>query len=225
MEKCGNGASPERYGLMINAADEWFADIQHVDTGHIKDDDAQDIKADKLMKLLQESEKKENKNRRSRGVTELHIDGWAQEPQYDRANHRLIWALNVHTADDPQTIINYSIIALGREGIISITLADSNNNLEKNKQSANQLLNTISFNQGNRYEDYNSATDKTAEYGLTALIVGATAAKKFGLIALIITFVAKFSKTIIVAAYIGRKYRTAQVLIFISINGAPRRIL
>ena len=53
MEKCGNGASPERYGLMINAADEWFADIQHVDTGHIKDDDAQDIKADKLMKLLQ----------------------------------------------------------------------------------------------------------------------------------------------------------------------------
>lgn len=126
----------------------------------------------------------------------------------------------------PQTIINYSIIALGREGIISITpLPIPNNNLEKTKQSANQLLNTISFNQGNRYEDYNSATDKTAEYGLTALIVGATAAKKFGLIALIITFVAKFSKTIIVAAYIGRKYRTAQVLIFISINGAPRRIL
>ena len=138
-------------------------------------------------------------------MTELHVDGWAQEPHYDRANHRLIWALNVHTADDPQTIINYSIIALGREGIISITLADSNNNLEKNKQSANQLLNTISFNQGNRYEDYSSATDKTAEYGLTALIVGATAAKKFGLIALIITFVAKFSKTIIVAAYIGSK--------------------
>ena len=42
MEKCGNGASPERYGLM---------------------------------KLLQESKKKENENRRSRGVTELHIDG------------------------------------------------------------------------------------------------------------------------------------------------------
>lgn len=69
MEKRGNGASPERYGLM---------------------------------KLLQESKKKENENRRSRGVTELHIDGWAQEPQYDRANHRLIWALNVHTADAPK---------------------------------------------------------------------------------------------------------------------------
>lgn len=40
-----------------------------------KDDDAQDIKADKLMKLLQKSKKKENENRRSRGVTELHIDG------------------------------------------------------------------------------------------------------------------------------------------------------
>ena len=127
------------------------------------------------------------------------MDGWAQEPHYDRANHRLIWALNVHSGNDPQTIINYSIIALGRKDIIAITLADSNNNLEKTQKSANELLNTITFNPGNRYEDYNPKTDKTAEYGLTALIVGAAAAKKFGLIAVIIAFIAKFSKIIIVA--------------------------
>jgi hypothetical protein len=199
MEKRGSGASPERYGIIINAADEWFADIQHGDTGHIKDDDAEDIKADKLMKLIKDGEKKENESRRKRGVTELHVDGWAQEPHYDRANHRLIWALNVHSGNDPQTIINYSIIALGRKDIIAITLADSNNNLEKTQKSANELLNTITFNPGNRYEDYNPKTDKTAEYGLTALIVGAAAAKKFGLIAVIIAFIAKFSKIIIVA--------------------------
>ena len=92
-----------------------------------------------------------------------------------------------------------SIIALGRKDIIAITLADSNNNLEKTQKSANELLNTITFNPGNRYEDYNPKTDKTAEYGLTALIVGAAAAKKFGLIAVIIAFIAKFSKIIIVA--------------------------
>lgn len=199
MEKRGSGADPDRYGIIINAADEWFADIQHADTGHIKDDDAEEIKADKLMKLIREGEKKENESRRKRGVTELHVDGWAQEPHYDRANHRLIWALNVHSGNDPQTIINYSIIALGRKDIIAITLADSNNNLEKTQKSANELLNTITFNPGNRYEDYNPKTDKTAEYGLTALIVGAAAAKKFGLIAVIIAFIAKFSKIIIVA--------------------------
>ena len=188
MEKRGSGADPDRYGIIINAADEWFADIQHADTGHIKDDDAEEIKADKLMKLIREGEKKENESRRKRGVTELHVDGWAQEPHYDRANHRLIWALNVHSGNDPQTIINYSIIALGRKDIIAIT-----------QKSANELLNAITFNPGNRYEDYNPKTDKTAEYGLTALIVGAAAAKKFGLIAVIIAFIAKFSKIIIVA--------------------------
>ena len=35
----------------------------------------------------------------------------------------------------------------------------------------------VEFNPGNRYADFNSGTDKVAEYGIAALILGGVAAK------------------------------------------------
>lgn len=64
---------------------------------------------------------------------------------------------------------------------------------------AQQLLADIEFNQGERYADYNAATDKVAEYGLAAL-VGGVAAKKLGLLAVIGAFLAKAGKFLIIGA-------------------------
>jgi uncharacterized membrane-anchored protein len=52
----------------------------------------------------------------------------------------------------------------------------------------------VNFNEGKRYGDFNSSTDKIAEYGLAAL-VGGMALKKLGLFAVLL----KFAKPIIVA--------------------------
>lgn len=57
------------------------------------------------------------------------------------------------------------------------------------------LLAGLKFNSGKSYADFNSSTDKVAEYGLAALI-GGIAAKKLGLLALAGVFLAKFAKVI-----------------------------
>lgn len=43
MEARGGGAEPGRYGIIISM-EGWMADLGYVDSGHIKDDDAQDLK-------------------------------------------------------------------------------------------------------------------------------------------------------------------------------------
>ena len=100
--------------------------------------------------------------------------------------------------------INYNTYALGREGYISMNLLTSLNQVEQDKGHVQTLLGALSFNEGKRYADFDSSTDKVAEYGLAAL-VGGLAAKKLGFFALAAAFLAKFAKVFLLggAAALG----------------------
>jgi uncharacterized membrane-anchored protein len=77
-------------------------------------------------------------------------------------------------------------------------LVTTTSTVSTDKQAANELLAAVSFNDGKRYENFNSSTDKIAAYGLAAL-VGGIAIKKLGLLAIIGAFVLKFAKIIAIA--------------------------
>ena len=122
-----------------------------------------------------------------------------EKPQYDAANHRLIWSIDVYHKNEPNQnpSINYNTFQLGREGYIELTMVSDLKSIQAYKPVARELLGNIEFNKGKRYSDFNSATDKVAEYGLAAL-VGGLAAKKLGLLAVIGALLAKFGKLIFV---------------------------
>jgi hypothetical protein len=63
-------------------------------------------------------------------------------------------------------------------------------------------LGNLEFSDGKRYADFNASTDKVAEYGLAALVAG-VAAKKLGLFAVILAFLAKFAKVGLLALFGG----------------------
>jgi len=93
--------------------------------------------------------------------------------------------------------VNYNTYVLGREGYVSLNLITNASTVEADKPAAHELLGAVNFNDGKRYGDFNSSTDKVAAYGLAALI-GGIAAKKLGLLAAIGVFVVKFAKVILV---------------------------
>jgi uncharacterized membrane-anchored protein len=128
------------------------------------------------------------------------VVGWAQKPQYDQAAHRLAWSALTRDKGDTggEQGVNYNTYALGREGYISLNMVTAANALEKHKPEAMALLGALQYDEGKRYADFNSSTDKVAAYGLTALVAGA-AAKKLGLLAVIAAFLAKFAKVAVVA--------------------------
>ncbi len=141
-----------------------------------------------------------NKERKTRGLPEMEITGWVERPQYDAATHQLKWSIaskDKGAPDGAEKGINYNTYTLGRDGFITMNPVTDLKSVESQKPMAAQLLAGLKFNSGKSYADFNSTTDKVAEYGLAALI-GGVAAKKLGLLALAAAFLAKFIKVIVI---------------------------
>jgi uncharacterized membrane-anchored protein len=204
LKAMGNRPNPETTLGMIfpHAADQqWFATVRYIDSGYIKDDDAKEWKANEMLDQIKEGTEAANADRKARGLPEMQIVGWVEKPTYDQGTHRLVWSIEskdkgVQGGDNG---INYNTFLLGREGYISLNFVTEMSVIESQKPIARQLLGSIEFEKGKTYAEFNSSTDRMAEYGLAAL-VGGVAAKKLGLFAIVGAFFAKFLKVFILGA-------------------------
>jgi uncharacterized membrane-anchored protein len=197
------GQDPRLLGLIFpGAADNdanWLITVRFEDSGYIKDDDARDWNVDDLLKSYREGTEASNEERIKMGGSALEIIGWAEKPAYDATTHRLAWAMSSKEKGAPATEaqgVNYNTYVLGRDGYFSLNLVTGLAQLPAHKPAAQTMLSALSFVDGKRYADFNSSTDRVAEYGLAALVVG-VAAKKLGLIAMGGLFFAKFAKVIL----------------------------
>lgn len=220
LQAMGNSTGPALLGMVVPGADAgaagWIVVMEYVDAGYIKDDDAREWNADELLQNLKDGTEATNEERRKRGIGEMQVLGWIEPPRYDADTHRLIWSASTKDKADPGTTpggVNYNTYALGREGYVSLNLVTDYKTIAQDKPIAQQLLAALKFNDGRKYSDFNSTTDKVAEYGLAALI-GGIAAKKLGLFAVIAAFVLKFAKVIgvgaIAATGIGAKWLSSR---------------
>lgn len=196
------GEHSELAGLIFPKGEgEWFATLRYIASGYVKDGDAKEWKADDLLASYKDGTEASNEERVKMGAPALEIVGWAEVPAYEAATHRLVWAMSSRekgaSADAGQGV-NYNTYALGREGYLSLNFVTDLKDLPAQKPDAQALLGALAFDKGKRYEDFDSATDHVAEYGLAALVVG-VGAKKLGLLAVIFAFVAKFAKVIFLA--------------------------
>jgi uncharacterized membrane-anchored protein len=202
LKSMGNTIGNDLAGVVFPANNEtWFAVIRYVNEGHIKDDDAKEWNADELLSSLKEGTEAANAERAKLGIKPMEVIGWTEKPRYEATSHRLVWSASTRDKGTTGTTglgVNYNTYSLGREGYVSLNLVTELDLLEKHKPAALELLGALQFNEGRRYADFNSSTDKVAAYGLAALVAGA-AAKKLGLFALILAFVAKFAKVFVVA--------------------------
>ena len=201
MEKMGNLHNDDMLGLVVstNDADEYLVTLNYEDTGHIKDDESLDSK--ELLESIREGEEEYNEERKKLGFNAIHAAGWDEEPHYDKQKHELIWGLTVQSSDGGS--INYNTRILGRTGFVSLNLLTDKQHLAQYKPAGALLLSKTRFEAGKRYEDFNSSTDKVAEYGLTGLVLGGAGlglakVAKIGLLA-------KFGKGLIALLIAGKK--------------------
>jgi uncharacterized membrane-anchored protein len=202
MDLMGNQTDGNFLGMIFPTKDDagdWFVTIDFDPAGYIKDDDAKDWDADELLGNLKEGTEAGNAHRHDLGIAPIEVTRWVEKPAYEQPTHRLVWSAEIRDkgSTDPDTGVNYNTYVLGRDGYISLNLVTSTAQVEAQKPAARELLAAVSFNDGKRYSDFNSSTDKVAAYGLAAL-VGGIAVKKLGLLAVAGAFFLKFAKLIIV---------------------------
>ena len=184
----------------VDPAEEWFVVARFDDEGFVKDDE--ELDAEEILSALRDGLDEAIEERQERGFKPLALDGWAEAPRYDQAQHHVVWALIVSDADGKSVNLNTRI--LGRRGYVSLNLVTDPAMLPTYRHHAPALLAATRFDAGARYEDFQEGTDKVAEYGLAGLVmagagVGAAKLVKLGLLA-------KFSKVLFGAVLAGKKF-------------------
>ena len=200
----GNPPRTDVLGMIFPAdagpfTDSSFAFIITFDEdGYVKDKDADKINYDDMLKDLKAAEPEENKERRKNGYVPIHMVGWAEQPYYDQKNKVLYWAKELQFGDDSINTLNYDVRVLGRKGVLSLNAVATINELPLVKANIDDVLKMPEFTEGNRYTDFNSNTDKVAEYGIGTLVAGGILAKT-GVLAIIGKFLLAAWKFIMIA--------------------------
>ncbi|MBS0546810.1 MAG: DUF2167 domain-containing protein [Proteobacteria bacterium] len=162
---------------------------QKLGDGYIRLDDWQDVDADALLKSVTDNTEANNVKRKEAGLSPVHVVGWLERPQLDRATNTVRWSFEA--SDEKQgRLVNKIALILGRDGFEKLTWVGT-------KETGADLLaiaqSSFSFADGGRYTDFQSG-DKVAEYGiagLVAAVLGAKVAAKLGLLAVLAVFAKK----------------------------------
>lgn len=198
-EVWGNPPRTDILGMIFPQDGAPFADSSYAfivsfeDMGYVKDEDANDINYDDMLKEMQTEEVEENKQRTAMGYGTIHIAGWAQKPFYDKQKNVLHWAKDLQFDGSEDHTLNYDVRILGRKGVLSLNAVASMSELSMVQRDINKVLGMASFTEGNRYTDFDSNTDKIAVYTIGGLVAGKILAKA-GIWALLL----KFGKFIII---------------------------
>lgn len=197
----GNPDAEGVMGMILPEQDNVLADssyafvVQYDEMGYVKDDDADDIDYDDMLKELQEGETEINQERTRMGYEPIHFIGWAAKPFYDSERKVLHWAKELQFGDSATVnTLNYNVRVLGRKGVLVLNAVATMPQLTLVQQHIPDVLGIVQFNDGYRYDQFDSKVDNVAAWTVGGLVAGKVLAK-----AGIFAFLLKFLKVILIA--------------------------
>jgi len=183
----GNPPDDSVLGLVVPKAGliddhAWAVVLTYADEGHVSDEDASKTDYAELLAEMQEGTREANAAREEAGYGTVELLGWATAPRYDATTRKLYWAKRLKFSESEVETLNYDVRVLGRSGYLSMNAIADAGDFTTVEAGMQRVLAMTEFNEGSRYADFNSSTDKMASYGIAALI-GGVAASKMGLFA------------------------------------------
>jgi uncharacterized membrane-anchored protein len=176
---------PEHGGVLADKS--WAFTISYDAMGYVEDDDAEDIDYDDMLKQMKQEFKDVNPQRIKEGYPPMEMIQWASAPFYDKDKHILHWAKEIKFGKDSLHTLNYNLRILGRKGIFLLNAIATVDALPVVKSNIDKIINSISFNQGAKYTDFDSDNDHVAEWTVGGLVAGKVLAK-VGFFALLVKF-------------------------------------
>ncbi len=183
---------PENRGVL--EPNSWVFTMSFDEMGYVKDDDAEDINYDDLLKEQQQEIKDASQERMKQGYQAIEFVGWASSPFYDKNTKILHWAKELKFGEDSLNTLNYNLRILGRKGIFVINAIASMTELSEVKPNIDKVVSSIEFKEGHRYSDFVPDVDNVAAWTVGGLVAGKVLAK-----AGFFVLVAKFWKLIALA--------------------------
>jgi uncharacterized membrane-anchored protein len=179
----------------------WAIVVEYEEGGHVNDADASKINYDDLLKQMQQTASDANTERQRLGYPTVELVGWAQEPRYDAATHKLYWAKDIRFDGESTDTLNYDVRVLGRKGVLVLRAISRMNHLDMVAAQMPDVMTMVDFNPGNTYAEFDPRVDKVAKYGIAALVAGTAVglAAKAGLLKFLIPLLLVLKKFAVIA--------------------------
>jgi uncharacterized membrane-anchored protein len=193
----GNPPDPDILGMIFPANlsplddNSWGVVIEYEADGYVKDNDAETINYDDLLKQMQKDTHDANAERVKEGYDSLELVGWAAPPRYDKATHKLYWAKELKVEGASENTLNYDVRVLGRRGVLVLGAVARMSDFPTIQEKMPEVITMVDFQPGNTYAEFDPKVDKIAEYGLAALVTGGAlaGAAKLGLFGLLFKYI------------------------------------
>jgi uncharacterized membrane-anchored protein len=166
---------PEHIGITDERS--WAFIITYDEMGFVKDDDAEEINYDELLKEIQTDAAAANAERTNEGYESIAIIGWAAQPYYDKEKKVLHWAKEIKFGESEGTTLNYNVRILGRKGVLVLNAVASMMELPDVQKNIEPVLASFSYADGNKYADFNPDVDDVAAWTIGGLVAGKVLAK------------------------------------------------
>ncbi len=166
---------PENRGVL--AANSWVFTIKFDEMGFVKDEDADDINYDDLLKEQQKETNEANPERIKQGYPAIEFVGWASAPYYDKEKKVLHWAKELRFGEDSLSTLNYNLRILGRKGVFVVNAIATMTELPEVKANIDQVLGSIQYKEGQTYADFDPELDEVAAWTIGGLVAGKLLAK------------------------------------------------
>lgn len=166
---------PENRGVL--EPNSWVFTISFEEMGYVKDDDADDIDYNDLLKEQQKEFKESNPERIKQGYDPIEFIGWASSPYYDKSNKILHWAKELKFGDDNLHTLNYNLRVLGRKGVFMLNAVASMKELPEVQSNIDNVIQSVEFKDGHKYSDFLPEVDNVAAWTIGGLVAGKLLAK------------------------------------------------
>lgn len=153
-------------------SDSWAVTIEYEEDGYVSDDNADEINYADLLEQMQDETIASNEWRAEQGYEPIALVGWAANPYYDAAVHKLYWAKEIKFGEQEVNTLNYNIRVLGRKGVLVLNFIAGIDQKDIIETELNTVLAMAEFDQGSTYSEFDPDIDKIAAYGIGALVAG-----------------------------------------------------
>lgn len=153
--------------INIPKTDSWVI-LQYVESGHILDNDYDQIDSQELLSTYRRNVDEQNK--KSSADEQLQVVGWGQMPMYQSGTRTLSWDLMM-ASDPSDDVFNYNARILTRTGYISALLITTKDHYPYDTHMLNQyILPYMHMNPGSTYDSYVPNQDHVSKMTLQGLI-------------------------------------------------------
>jgi uncharacterized membrane-anchored protein len=175
----GNAQDEEVLGMIVRSdfspnetkGDYSFV-VSYAPTGYISTPEKVDFDHHILLNKIQQQIHDNNTRRLEQGLNALQVERWVMVPFFDQYRKALYWATELKVNGSDESLINYNLRILGKDGVIKVNAVGTMDQLDGIKQILPYVLARTEFLEGYCYDDYNAATVVESDWKLEELIAG-----------------------------------------------------